>query len=76
MTFWLIGDYNQAITDFNQAIELNPEDTSIYCIRGNFYQEEGNYVMSEKDFLKALELDPEYEQAKEDLRKVRSLMNK
>jgi len=44
-----LQDYNGAIEDFNKAIELNPEDSLTYCIRGSARSELRDYIGALKD---------------------------
>ena len=51
--------YKAAITDLNKAIELDPEDISLYTERGRLYTLKGEYDAAITDLNKAIELDPE-----------------
>ena len=56
------GQYDQAIMDFNQAIEINPRYIKAYNNRGIVYRLRGQYDRAISDFNKAIEmnsLDPE-----------------
>jgi tetratricopeptide (TPR) repeat protein len=57
------GDYESAITSYNTAIELNPEDVYSYNNRGLVYIDLGNYDKAIVDFNKAIDLDPNYDKA-------------
>ena len=52
------GLYDQAIVDFNKAVELNPRDATAYYNRGISYGKKGQYDQAIVDFNKAIELDP------------------
>ena len=54
------GQYDQAIKDFNRAIELKPDDALAYNNRGNAYQYKGEYDQAIKDISRAIELKPDY----------------
>ena len=54
------GEYDKAITDYNKAIELNPEYARAYYNRGNAYAEKGEHDKATADYNKAIEIDPEY----------------
>jgi tetratricopeptide (TPR) repeat protein len=54
------GKLNEAIADFNEAIELNPEYTDVYYNRGAARYTLGKLVSALADFDKAIELDPHY----------------
>jgi tetratricopeptide (TPR) repeat protein len=58
-----LGNYQQAIKDFNKAIELEPDDAYAYNHRGSTYSDLGNYQQAIKDFNKAIELKPDYSYA-------------
>jgi tetratricopeptide (TPR) repeat protein len=51
-------EYNEAIVDFNKAIELNPKDALAYLFRGKVYGALGKYNEAIADLSKAIELNP------------------
>ncbi|HEC56454.1 MAG TPA: tetratricopeptide repeat protein [Candidatus Syntrophoarchaeum butanivorans] len=51
--------YDEAIKDFDKAIELNPDDAEAYHNRGIAYTKLGEYDEAIKDFDKAIELNPD-----------------
>ena len=56
------GQHDQAIMDFNQAIEINPRYIKAYNNRGIVYRLKGQYDRAISDFNKAIKmnsLDPE-----------------
>jgi tetratricopeptide (TPR) repeat protein len=56
--------YDEAIADYNKAIELNPPFISqVYNNRGNVYYLIENYEMAKSDYDYAIKLDPEYTDA-------------
>ena len=57
------GKYDRAITDYNKAIELNPNFTLAYMNRGFVYLRKGNYDHAIEDGNKAVELKPDYPEA-------------
>ena len=59
----LVGLYEQAVIEFNKAIELDPEYAIAYNNRGNAYWNESNFNRALADYDKAIELDPEYAEA-------------
>ena len=59
----LAGLYKQAITEFNKAVELDPEYAMVYNNRGNAYWNKGNFDRAIADYDKAIKLDPEYAEA-------------
>ncbi len=52
------GEYDRAITDYDKAIALNPEDAVAYYNRGVAYEELGNKQQAATDYQKALSLRP------------------
>jgi tetratricopeptide (TPR) repeat protein len=54
------NQYDQAITDFNQAIKLNPKFDLAYNNRGFAYYSKKNYDKALADFNKAIALNPKY----------------
>ena len=55
-----LGNYSQAIEDFNKAIKINPSYTETYSNRGHAYAVLGNYRQAIEDFNKAIEINPDY----------------
>ena len=47
------SDYDRAIADLTQAIELKPDFATAYSIRGLAYFDNGDPVRGQKDFDKA-----------------------
>jgi protein O-mannosyl-transferase len=60
-----LGQYQNALEDFNKAIELKPsrDIEMFYNKRGNVYLETGRYQKAIDDFNKAVFLNPEYADA-------------
>jgi Flp pilus assembly protein TadD len=52
------GQYDQAISDFNQAIEINPRYNKAYNNRGIVYRLKGQYHQAISDFNKAIAINP------------------
>ncbi len=52
-------EYNEAIVDFNKAIELNPKDVLAYCNRGKTYSLIGDRTRAVQDLSKAIKLHPD-----------------
>ena len=57
------GEYEAAIEDYNQAIELGTEDAFVYGGRALANSLLGNYEQAVQDYSRALELDPNYANA-------------
>jgi lipoprotein NlpI len=57
------GDLERAISDYNKAIELNPEYANAFNNRGNTYYALGNIEHAIADFNKAIAFDPKLDVA-------------
>jgi tetratricopeptide (TPR) repeat protein len=57
------GDYDRAIQDFNEAIDLDPNHETAYYGRGNAYKRKGDYDHAIQDFNEAIHLNPNFERA-------------
>ena len=58
--FALLGQYSRAIEDYNEAINIDPEYTSVYKNRGNAFVLLGEYHRAIKDFDETIALDPQH----------------
>ena len=58
-----LGNYTQAIPDFNRAIEIDPRFGEAYNNRGMAYGSLGNYTQAIADFNRAIEIHPRYGKA-------------
>jgi tetratricopeptide (TPR) repeat protein len=58
-----LGNYRQAIEDYNKAIEFNPKSPEAYNNRAAAYQNLRNYKQAIEDYSKAIELNPKYAEA-------------
>lgn len=56
-----LGDYNGAIEDFNESVQLNPKKALYYHDRGLAKEALGQHEAAEVDFAKAKEIDPDFE---------------
>lgn len=54
------GNYQAAISDFDQAIALNPDYAEAYFNRGNAYAALKQYPQAISDFDRAIALNPDY----------------
>jgi tetratricopeptide (TPR) repeat protein len=66
------GDYDRAISDFNEAIRLDPEFSIAFGQRGIAYSLKGNRARALADLKTAVELDPDNQTAVDELRKLRN----
>jgi tetratricopeptide (TPR) repeat protein len=53
-----LADYERAITDYDRAVALNPDDAEVYNNRGTAYAEQGQYERAIADFDQAIALKP------------------
>ena len=56
------GNYDQAISDYTKAIEINPTDGA-YNNRGNAYLNKGNLAQAISDYTQAIGINPNYADA-------------
>jgi tetratricopeptide (TPR) repeat protein len=67
ISYAIKGQYEQAISHYNQAIEINPTFASAYISRGVAYaQSGGQYDQALSDFSKAIEISPQFAKAYRD----------
>jgi tetratricopeptide (TPR) repeat protein len=52
------GDYDRAISDYTQALGINPNDAQIYNNRGNAYRSKKDYDRAIADYTQALSINP------------------
>ncbi len=58
ITYLQKGKLNKAISEFNKAVELNPENPDVYYNRGLAYIKKEQYDLAISDNTKAIELNP------------------
>ncbi|MCG6944826.1 MAG: tetratricopeptide repeat protein [Deltaproteobacteria bacterium] len=67
ISFAIKGQYDQAISEYNKAVSLNPAFASAYTSRGVAYaQSGGQYDQAISDFSKAIEISPQFAKAYKD----------
>ena len=52
------GNFTQAMSDYNKAIEINPNYAEAYNNRGIIYDKQGNFTQAMSDYNKAIEINP------------------
>jgi tetratricopeptide (TPR) repeat protein len=57
------GDYDRAVIDYDQAIQLNPNDPIAFSNRGNAYKRKGDIDHAIADFSEAIRLNPKFAEA-------------
>jgi tetratricopeptide (TPR) repeat protein len=57
------GEYDQAISDFNRALEINPRFADAYYNRGYAYGSKGQYDEAIADYSRVIELSPRFADA-------------
>ena len=55
----LLKRYDDALADFNRAIELDPDNAAFIASRGDAYKHTELYDDALADFNRAIELDPD-----------------
>ena len=58
LLYYTTGQYDQAISEYTKAIELNPKNAMTYYYRGNAYRAKDQYKEAVSDYTKVLELNP------------------
>jgi tetratricopeptide (TPR) repeat protein len=59
-SFLRLDRLDEAIADFDRAIQLNPNFPRSYHLRGLAKEKQGSYVDAIADFRMAIELNPDY----------------
>jgi tetratricopeptide (TPR) repeat protein len=57
------GQHDEAISDYNESIRLNPKDSATYNHRGISWADKGEYDIAISDYNEAIRLDPKYYQS-------------
>ena len=53
-------EFEQAIAEYNQAIQLNPKYAYAYHGRGTVYEDQGKYDLAIAEYNQAIQLDPKF----------------
>ncbi len=56
LAYYKIGQYDEAISDFTEALKLKPKHADIYYSRGLAYNKIGQYDKAISDFTEAIKL--------------------
>jgi len=62
-SLYKIGKLEDALKEFNRAIELNPKNSQFYFLRSLVYVKQGNLERSNNDLNKSIELNPKQDAA-------------
>ena len=65
--YGMMGRTNEAISDLNASTALTPLDPTLWNNIGFYKFRQGNYQGAKADFMKALELDPQFVSARNNL---------
>jgi tetratricopeptide (TPR) repeat protein len=60
---WQNHEYDQAVSEFTRAIQINPEYAEAYNSRGITYRDKNEYELAIEDYNKAIEINPQYAEA-------------
>lgn len=71
-----INETDKALGFYTEAIEKVPDFADAYLNRGLIYEKRGMYEQAQADYLKAVEVDPEFPQAQFSLARVLHILNK
>ena len=57
------GNFIQALSDYNKAIEIKPSSPEIYISLGNIFTKQGNFTQALSNYNKAIKIYPGYADA-------------
>jgi len=57
------GNFIQAVSDYTQAIAINPNYAEAYYNRGIVYDKQGNFIQAISDYTRAIVINPNYVEA-------------
>lgn len=69
------GNLNEAETLFNKAITENPNNAEAFFNRGKVNRQRGKFSEAINDFQKALDINPNYNQAKVSIEMVKGIIS-
>ncbi|SHL33234.1 Tetratricopeptide repeat-containing protein [Desulfatibacillum alkenivorans DSM 16219] len=56
--YWTLGRYDEALQDFDQAVDMLPDSALNYINRGNVYADMGDVERAIEDYSQAITVDP------------------
>ncbi|ACL05116.1 Tetratricopeptide TPR_2 repeat protein [Desulfatibacillum aliphaticivorans] len=56
--YWVLGRYDEALQDFDKAVDMQPDSALNYINRGNVYADMGDVERAIEDYNQAITLDP------------------
>ena len=75
MAYSAKGEYDRAITDYNQAINLNPKSAKAFNNRANAYYHKGEYARAVPDYDRAIKINPGFTIAKKNRVEAIKMLN-
>ena len=63
IAYFLKDEHDRALRDFDQAVLLDPTNSSYLLVRGNAHRQMGQYDRAIRDYDQAIQLKPDYAQA-------------
>lgn len=73
--YFLNSKFEEAETEFNKVLQLNPKNWQAYCSLGLIYEERKDFVKAKQMYNKTLELNKENKVAKEHISKITGMSN-
>ncbi|MFX1487344.1 MAG: tetratricopeptide repeat protein [Promethearchaeota archaeon] len=72
--YQLLLSFDEAISNYKKALDLNPKGVTILNHLGTAYHERGYYEDAIKQYNQALKIDPDYEEAKKNTQIAESMI--
>jgi Flp pilus assembly protein TadD len=63
VAYFSLNEFQQAITDYDQAIEINPKNAKAFYNRGIAYSDLGEFQQAITDYDQAIQLNPKFAEA-------------